>query len=75
VVYGAAKAAVIHLTKLRRMELGESGVRVIRFRLGNRHGYFRQGARSFGRWRREKTPAVMREVSMTRSRSRAPPAR
>ena len=54
VVYGAAKAAVIHLTKCVAMELGESGIRVNSISPGaDRHRHFRQGARPLGRGRGE----------------------
>ncbi len=50
VVYGAAKAAVIHLTKCVAMELGEvRHPRQLHFAGRDRHRHFRQGARPFGR--------------------------
>ncbi len=61
-VYGAAKAAVIHFTKCVAMELGESGIRVNSISpgaiatgiFGKALGLLTEAA--------EKTPAVMREV-------------
>src|SRR3977135_3375916 len=65
VVYGAAKAAVIHLTKCVAMELGESGIRV---------NIISPGAIATGIFGKalglpveaaEKTPDVMREIYKT----------
>src|SRR3974390_809838 len=62
IVYGAAKAAVIHLTKCVAMELGESGVRVKSISPGAiATGIFGK-ALGFSTDAAEKTPAVMREV-------------
>ena len=61
-VYGAAKAAVIHLTKCVAMELGESGVRVNSISPGAiATGIFGK-ALGLSAEAAEKTPAVMREV-------------
>jgi NAD(P)-dependent dehydrogenase (short-subunit alcohol dehydrogenase family) len=65
VVYGAAKAAVIHLTKCVAMELGESGIRVNSISpgliatgiLGKALGLSMEAA--------ENTPEVMRELTRT----------
>ena len=65
VVYGAAKAAVIHLTKCVAMELGESNVRVNSISLGAiATGIFGK-ALGLPTDAAEKTPAVMREVYKT----------
>ena len=65
VVYGAAKAAVIHLTKCVAMELGESGVRVNSISPGAiATGIFGK-ALGLTVDAAEKTPAVMREVYRT----------
>lgn len=62
VVYGAAKAAVIHLTKCVAMELGESGVRVNSISPGAiATGIFGK-ALGLSVEAAEQTPAVMREV-------------
>ena len=62
VVYGAAKAAVIHLTKCAAMELGESGVRVNSISPGAiATGIFGK-ALGLSTEAAEKTPAVMREI-------------
>jgi len=62
VVYGAAKAAVIHLTKCVAMELGESGVRVNSISPGAiATGIFGK-ALGLSTEAAEQTPAVMREV-------------
>src|SRR5450759_379694 len=62
VVYGAAKAAVIHLTKCVAMELGESGVRVNSISPGAiATGIFGK-ALGLSVEAAEKTPDVMREV-------------
>src|SRR6266850_1989481 len=62
VVYGAAKAAVIHLTKCVAMELGESGVRVNSISPGAiATGIFGK-ALGLSVDAAERTPAVMREV-------------
>jgi NAD(P)-dependent dehydrogenase (short-subunit alcohol dehydrogenase family) len=62
VVYGAAKAAVIHLTKCVAMELGESGVRVNSISPGAiATGIFGK-ALGLSTEAAEKTPAVMREI-------------
>jgi NAD(P)-dependent dehydrogenase (short-subunit alcohol dehydrogenase family) len=61
-VYGAAKAAVIHLTKCVAMELGESGIRVNSISPGAiATGIFGK-ALGLSVEAAEKTPAVMREV-------------
>ena len=63
VVYGAAKAAVIHLTKCVAMELGESGVRVNSISPGAiATGIFGK-ALGFSTDAAEKTPAVMAELT------------
>jgi NAD(P)-dependent dehydrogenase (short-subunit alcohol dehydrogenase family) len=65
VVYGAAKAAVIHLTKCVAMELGESGIRVNSISPGAiATGIFGK-ALGLSTDAAEKTPAVMREVYKT----------
>ena len=65
IVYGAAKAAVIHLTKCVAMELGESGVRVNSISPGAiATGIFGK-ALGLSTVAAEKTPEVMREVSKT----------
>ena len=65
VVYGAAKAAVIHLTKCVAMELGESGVRVNSISPGAiATGIFGK-ALGLSTDAAEKTDAVMREVYKT----------
>ena len=62
VVYGAAKAAVIHLTKCVAMELGESNIRVNSISPGAiATGIFGK-ALGLPTEAAEKTPAVMREV-------------
>jgi NAD(P)-dependent dehydrogenase (short-subunit alcohol dehydrogenase family) len=61
-VYGAAKAAVIHLSKCVAMELGESGVRVNSISPGAiATGIFGK-ALGLSTDAAERTPAVMREV-------------
>jgi NAD(P)-dependent dehydrogenase (short-subunit alcohol dehydrogenase family) len=61
-VYGAAKAAVIHLTRCVAMELGESGVRVNSISPGAiATGIFGK-ALGLSVAAAEQTPAVMREV-------------
>ena len=65
VVYGAAKAAVIHLTKCVAMELGESNVRVNSISPGAiATGIFGK-ALGLSTEAAEKTPAVMRDVYKT----------
>src|ERR1700740_555171 len=65
VVYGAAKAAVIHLTKCTAMELGESGIRVNSISPGAiATGIFGK-ALGLSTEAAEKTDAVMREVYKT----------
>ncbi len=65
IVYGAAKAAVIHLTKCVAMELGESGVRVNSISPGAiATGIFGK-ALGLSVEAAEQTPAVMREVYRT----------
>ncbi|MBV8922035.1 SDR family NAD(P)-dependent oxidoreductase [Bradyrhizobium sp.] len=62
IVYGAAKAAVIHLTKCVAMELGESGVRVNSISPGAiATGIFGK-ALGLSTEAAEKTPALMREA-------------
>jgi NAD(P)-dependent dehydrogenase (short-subunit alcohol dehydrogenase family) len=64
-VYGAAKAAVIHLTKCVAMELGESGIRVNSISPGAiATGIFGK-ALGLSVDAAERTPAVMREVYKT----------
>jgi NAD(P)-dependent dehydrogenase (short-subunit alcohol dehydrogenase family) len=61
-VYGAAKAAVIHLTKCVAMELGESNIRVNSISPGAiATGIFGK-ALGLSTEAAEKTPAVMREA-------------
>ena len=62
VVYGAAKAAVIHLTKCVAMELGESGVRVNSISPGAIATCIFGKALGLSVDAAEKTPTVMREV-------------
>jgi len=65
VVYGAAKAAVIHLTKCVAMELGEAGIRVNSISPGAiATGIFGK-ALGLSVEAAEKTPEVMREVYKT----------
>jgi NAD(P)-dependent dehydrogenase (short-subunit alcohol dehydrogenase family) len=65
IVYGAAKAGVIHLTKCVAMELGESNVRVNSISPGViATGIFGK-ALGLSVEAAEKTPAVMREVTKT----------
>ena len=62
IVYGAAKAAVIHLTKCVAMELGESGIRVNSISPGAiATGIFGK-AMGLSTEAAEQTPAMMREV-------------
>jgi NAD(P)-dependent dehydrogenase (short-subunit alcohol dehydrogenase family) len=64
-VYGAAKAAVIHLTKCVAMELGESGIRVNSISPGAiATGIFGK-ALGLSVEAAEKTPATMREIYKT----------
>jgi len=64
-VYGAAKAAVIHLTKCVAMELGESGIRVNSISPGViATGIFGK-ALGLSVEAAEKTPAVMAELART----------
>ena len=62
VVYGAAKAAVIHLTKCVAMELGESNVRVNSISPGAIATGIIAKALGLSIEEAEKMPAVMREV-------------
>ena len=65
VVYGAAKAAVIHLTKCVAMELGEAGIRVNSISPGAiATGIFGK-ALGLSVEAAEKTPDVMREIYKT----------
>ncbi|MEH2480704.1 NAD(P)-dependent dehydrogenase (short-subunit alcohol dehydrogenase family) [Nitrobacteraceae bacterium AZCC 2146] len=65
VIYGAAKAAVIHLTKCVAMELGESGVRVNSISPGAiATGIFGK-ALGMSVEAAEQTPAAMREIFKT----------
>src|SRR4051812_33420241 len=65
IVYGAAKAAVIHLTKCVAMELGESGIRVNSISPGAiATGIFGK-ALGLSVEAAEKTPDVMREIYKT----------
>ena len=65
VVYSAAKAAVIHLTKCVAMELGESGIRVNSISPGAiATGIFGK-ALGLSIEAAEKTPAMMREIYKT----------
>src|SRR3981081_4664921 len=65
VVYGAAKAAVIHLTKCVAMELGESGIRVNNISPGaTATGICGMGV-GLAVEAAEKTPDVMREFYKT----------
>jgi NAD(P)-dependent dehydrogenase (short-subunit alcohol dehydrogenase family) len=65
VVYGAAKAAVIHLTKCVAMELGESGIRVNSISPGAiATGIFGK-ALGLSVEAAEKTPAAMRDIYKT----------
>src|SRR6202049_1313982 len=64
-VYGAAKAAVIHLTKCVAMELGESNVRVNSISPGAIATGFFGKALGLSTEAAEKTPAVMREIYKT----------
>ena len=65
IVYGAAKAAVIHLTKCVAMELGESGVRVNSISPGAIATGIVGKALGLSTEAAEKTEAVMREVYKT----------
>ena len=64
-VYGAAKAAVIHLTRCVAMELGESGVRVNSISPGAIVTGIVAKALGLSVEAAEQTPAVMREVYKT----------
>ena len=65
IVYGAAKAAVIHLTKCVAMELGEAGIRVNSISPGAiATGIFGK-ALGLSTEAAEKTPDIMREVTKT----------
>src|SRR5258708_24098928 len=64
-VYGAAKAAVIHLTKCVAMELGESGIRVNSISPGAIATGILGKALGLSVEAAEKTPAVMREIYKT----------
>jgi NAD(P)-dependent dehydrogenase (short-subunit alcohol dehydrogenase family) len=65
VVYGAAKAAVIHLTKCVAMELGESGIRVNSISPGAIATGIVGKALGLSVEAAQKTPAVMREIFKT----------
>ena len=65
VVYGAAKAAVIHLTKCVAMELGESNIRVNSISPGAIATGIIAKALGLSITEAEKMPAVMREVYKT----------
>ena len=65
VVYGAAKAAVIHLTKCVAMELGESGIRVNSISPGAIATGILGKALGLSVEAAEKTPDVMREIYKT----------
>jgi NAD(P)-dependent dehydrogenase (short-subunit alcohol dehydrogenase family) len=65
VVYGAAKAAVIHLTKCVAMELGESGIRVNSISPGAIATGIVAKALGFPVAAAEQTPAMMREIFKT----------
>jgi NAD(P)-dependent dehydrogenase (short-subunit alcohol dehydrogenase family) len=65
VVYGAAKAAVIHLTKCVAMELGESNIRVNSISPGAIATGIIAKALGLSIEEAEKMPAVMREVYKT----------
>ena len=65
VVYGAAKAAVIHLTKCVAMELGESGIRVNTSRRARSPPASSARRSGLSVEAAEKTPGVMREVYKT----------
>src|SRR3978361_996511 len=71
-VYGAAKAAVIHLTKCVAMELGEGGIRVNYISPGGIAPGILGKALGLSTEAAEKTPAVMREVY--KSAQSIPPA-
>jgi NAD(P)-dependent dehydrogenase (short-subunit alcohol dehydrogenase family) len=64
-IYGAAKAAVIHLTKCTAMELGESGIRVNSISPGAIATGIIGKALGLATDAAEKTDAVMREVYKT----------
>jgi NAD(P)-dependent dehydrogenase (short-subunit alcohol dehydrogenase family) len=65
VVYGAAKAAVIHLTKCVAMELGESGIRVNSISPGAIATGIVGKALGLSVEAAEKTAVVMREITKT----------
>ena len=72
IVYGAAKAAVIHLTKCVAMELGEANIRVNSISPGAiATGIFGK-ALGLSVEAAEKTPDVMREVTRPHNRCPAP---